>query len=174
MMMFKLAPLFIGAWVFILDFISKFLTNTYLPVMNRDSLWYPYSGIGVFQNFFGIEFSISHQINHGAAWGIFSEYQIHLLYFRIVLIIALIVYALFLNKHSGWGIPLALIIAGALGNVVDYFIYGHVVDMLHVVLWRYDFPVFNIADSAIFLGITSLIFLSGFEKNPKKRSPNHE
>lgn len=173
--MFRLAPLFIAMLVFVLDFTSKFFTNAHLPIMHRASLWYPYGGIGVFQNFFGVEFSISHQINHGAAWGIFSEHQIYLLYFRIILIGALIVYAFFYNKHAGWGIPLALIIAGALGNVIDYFIYGHVVDMLHFVLWGYDFPVFNIADGAIFLGISILILLSCFEKDStsKKRLHKH-
>lgn len=161
----RLVPLYVGIFVFVADLISKFLTNSTLPLMHRDSLWYPYGGIGVFKNFFGIEFSISHQINHGAAWGIFADFQIYLLYLRIALIVVLLVYALFLNRHTGWGIPLALIIAGATGNVVDYFLYGHVVDMLHFVLWGYDFPVFNVADTSIFFGITSLIILSCFEKN---------
>lgn len=167
--MHKLAPFLVLVIVFGIDFISKFLTNAYLPIIHRDALWYPYGGIGVFQNFFGIEFSISHQINYGAAWGMFSEYQIYLLSFRILLIAVLIVYAFFFNKHSGWSIPLAFIIAGALGNVVDYFIYGHVVDMLHFVLWGYDFPVFNIADSSIFVGISILILLSALEKEPSSK-----
>ncbi|MBA3816785.1 MAG: signal peptidase II [Parachlamydiaceae bacterium] len=173
--MLRFFPLFIGIFVFALDFFSKFFTNMYLPVMHRYAFWYPYGGIGVFKDFFGIEFSLSHQINYGAAWGMFSDYQIHLMYFRIFLLIALIIYAFFFNKHAGWRIPLTLIIVGALGNVVDFFIYGHVVDMLHFVLWGYDFPVFNIADSAIFLGITSLILLSAFEKDSpsKNRSRNN-
>ncbi len=169
--MYKSASFFIGVCVFLVDLISKYLTNSFLPVMNHSTFWYPYGGIGVFKNFLGIEFSISHQINHGAAWGIFSEFQMPLLYLRIALIVGLVIYALFFNKHAEWNIPLVLIIAGATGNVVDYFIYGHVVDMIHFVLWGYDFPVFNIADSAIFLGITSMIVLSCFEKNgSKKRS----
>lgn len=169
----RFVPFFVGIFVFVADFISKYITNSTLPVMRYESMWYPYGGIGIFKDFFGIEFSISHQINHGAAWGIFADFQIYLLYLRIALIIGLLVYALFLDKHKAWGIPLALIIAGATGNVVDYFIYGHVVDMLHFVLWRYDFPVFNLADTSIFLGISSLILISSFEKNgPNKRIAN--
>lgn len=166
----KFLPLYLGIFVFAADFISKYLTNAYLPQMQRNWLWYPYGGIGVFKDFLGIEFSISHQINRGAAWGALADYQIPLLYLRIALITILIIYALFFNKHTNWGIPIALIIAGATGNVVDYFIYGHVVDMLHFVLWGYDFPVFNVADSAIFIGVTSLIVLSSLENNSPKRA----
>lgn len=140
--------------------------------MRPNWLWYPYGGVGVFKNFFGIEFSLSHQINHGAAWGVLADYQVPLLYLRIALISFLFFYALFLNKHPERNIPLALIIAGATGNVIDYFVYGHVVDMFHFVLWGYDFPVFNLADSAIFIGVAYLLGQSLMEscQAPKKKT----
>jgi signal peptidase II len=53
-----------------------------------------------------------------------------------------------------------LIIAGGIGNILDYFIYGHVVDMFHFILWGYSFPVFNVADASIFMGIVSLLWMS--------------
>ena len=165
----KYLPIYCGIIVLIADFLSKHYTHEYLPVMRHYLLWYPYGGIGVFENFFGIEFSISHQINHGAAWGILADYQQPLLYMRIILIVFLVFYAIFFTKNKSWHIPLALIIAGAIGNVVDYFIYGHVVDMFHFVLWGYDFPVFNVADSAICIGIFSLITLSFFSKKKAGR-----
>lgn len=165
----RYSPLFFGIFVFVADFISKYLTNAYLPQMKQNWLWYPYGGIGVFKNFLGIEFSLSHQINHGAAWGVLSDYQLPLLILRIILIAILVIYTVFFNKHTNRNIPLALIIAGAAGNVVDYFIYGHVVDMLHFVLWGYDFPVFNIADSAIFIGVTALLVLSCLENQPSPK-----
>lgn len=149
----RLLPLYVAFIILALDAATKYWTHTHLPLMQRDTLWYPYGGIGVFKDFFGVEFSISHQINHGAAWGYFKQYQLPLLYVRIVLILALVGYALIFNKNSRLNIPFAMIIAGAVGNVIDYFMYGHVVDMIHFVLWGYDFPVFNIADSSIFLGI---------------------
>lgn len=166
----RLIPIYVGLLVFVVDFLSKLFTHTYLPLMKYGWLWYPYGGIGVFKDFFGIEFSLSHQINHGAAWGMFSNFQMPLLYLRIVLIFLLLLYAVFFNKHKNWNIPLALIIAGAASNVIDFFIYGHVIDMLHFVLWGYDFPVFNIADSAIFIGIASLLFLSTLEKKAPAKS----
>src|SRR5262245_32927769 len=114
----RFLPALIGIAVFVVDVITKYLTHTHLPLMNRHTLWYPYGGIGVFKDFLGIEFSITHQINHGAAWGVLSNYQLPLLYFRIALVAALLFYAIFVNKHKGWSIPLALIISGAAGNIL--------------------------------------------------------
>ena len=160
----KYFPMYLGCFVFILDFLSKYFTHNNLPLMRHYFLRYPYGGIGVFKDFCGIEFSISHQINHGAAWGMLADYPVPLLYLRVCLISFLIIYTLFFTPQKVFKIPLVLIIAGALGNVLDYFIYGHVVDMFHFVLWGYDFPVFNVADSAIFIGIFSFIILSLVKK----------
>jgi signal peptidase II len=167
----RFIPFYFGIFVFIADLLTKYLTNAHLPLMRSNWLWYPYGGIGIFKNFLGIEFSLSHQINHGAAWGVLADYQVPLLYLRMALIAFLLIYVLFFNKHPERNIPFALIIAGAAGNVVDYFLYGHVVDMFHFVLWGYDFPIFNLADSAIFIGVTYLLFLSLLEScsSPKKK-----
>lgn len=119
---------------------------------------YPYGGIGVFSNFLGIEFSLVHATNRGAAWGIFADWQMGLLILRILMILILLGYALFFNQRRILSFPLALIIAGATGNVLDFFLYGHVIDMFHFVFWHYDYPVFNVADSAIFVGIAWFIF----------------
>jgi signal peptidase II len=150
--------------VLLIDILTKFMTHQMLPMKNWTTLWYPYGGIGVFKDFLGIEFSIVHATNKGAAWGVLSSYQDYLIVFRIVLILALLVYVFFINKNKNYEFPFALIIAGAIGNVLDFFIYGHVIDMLHFVLWGYDFPIFNAADSSIFLGVASLIILSWDKK----------
>jgi signal peptidase II len=164
-------PFFLALFILGADIASKYATHLYLPLRSWYSMWYPYDGIGVFENFLGIEFSIIHATNKGAAWGMLSSFQDYLLIFRFLLITGLIVYVLFFNRNRNWVIPMTLIIAGALGNVVDYFAYGHVVDMLHFVLWGYDFPVFNLADVSIFLGVTSLFLISLFENpSPSKKS----
>lgn len=139
--------------VLFFDQLSKWLTDHYLPMMNQSAPFYPYGGIGVFDNVLGIEFSISHLTNFGAAWGAFADFQVYLLALRIILIVALAYYTLLLNTQSGWVYPLALVMAGAIGNVIDYFMYGHVVDMIHFIFWGYDYPVFNLADSAVFIGV---------------------
>lgn len=157
-------PIGIGLLFFLTDFLSKFWIYRNLPVVGDYIYRYPYGGIGVFQNFFGVEFSLNHATNRGAAWGILSQYQLYLLIFRIVLIVGLLIYVFFYNKRSEWQIPLALIIAGALGNVLDFFLYGHVIDMFHFVFWGYDYPIFNVADSAIFIGIFWLFLSSWYDK----------
>lgn len=156
----RFTALSVGVIILLCDILSKFFTQHYLPRMNRHDLWYPYGGIGVFQDFFGIEFSITHAANKGAAWGILSDWQQPLLYVRIALIAFMLIYILYINKKPSWQMPMVLIIAGAAGNVIDYFLYGHVVDMFHFVFWGFDYPVFNIADSAIFIGIAWLLLLS--------------
>jgi signal peptidase II len=143
------------------DQISKYLTALYLPLTSTHT--YPYGGIPVFSDFLGIQFSLNHAVNKGAAWGVFADYASALLIARLFLIAILVFY---FWKQPSVKIPLILIIAGALGNIVDAFTYGHVVDMFHFVFWGYDYPIFNIADSAICLGI-GLYFLQS-PLDPKK------
>ncbi|KAF3361962.1 Lipoprotein signal peptidase [Chlamydiales bacterium STE3] len=156
-------PLLLISVVLLLDIFTKFLTHQYLPQMNHH-YWYPYGGIAVIRNFFGIEFSISYATNKGAAWGVFSHYQFLLLLLRMALIGGLMGYFLLRQRGLLQQSCLALILAGAIGNVIDYFIYGHVVDMLHFVFFSYDFPVFNLADTAIFLGVCGYFLTTYREK----------
>ena len=156
--------LLIGLMILLLDQLMKGLVYAYLPVIDSTLYWYPYGGIGIFKNMGGVEFSINHMTNPGAAWGVLGNYQLPLIILRIALIVGLCLYLFYFNREFSWQLPLILIIAGALGNVLDFFVYGHVVDMLHFVLWGYEFPIFNLADSAISIGIASLFFLSWFKR----------
>lgn len=153
-------PFWVCAFLLLVDIVTKYLTQAYLPRRALWDLWYPYGGIPVFKNFLGIEFSIVHATNTGAAWGIGGDHQDLLMGLRIVLIAGLILFLAFFNKKSNNVWPLWLIVTGAVGNVIDYFVYGHVIDMFHFILWGYDYPVFNVADSMIFIGIFWLLFLS--------------
>jgi len=159
----------IGLSVLFVDQLTKYLTYSYLHPIFSYPYYYPYGGIGVFKSFFGVEFSLNYMANPGAAWGVLGEYQVPLLFLRIALIFGLLFYFFKVQNHSLFQIPLTLIICGAIGNVLDYFLYGHVIDMFHFVLWGYDFPVFNVADSAITIGIGLMIFLSWMidEENEK-------
>ena len=157
------------AIILLIDWASKLATVSHLPYIGPFYL-YPYGGVGVFQNFLGIEFSIVHAKNTGAAWGFFQDYQIPLLILRCFFVAALFIYAFFFNKDRSYDWPFTIILAGAFGNILDYFLYGHVIDMFHFILWGYDYPVFNIADSAIFIGIVWLVLLGFFsKKKPVKR-----
>lgn len=158
----------LGLGIIFFDQLSKAVTFYFLPVIHSQAYIYPYGGVGIFKNFLGIEFSLNHMTNFGAAWGAFGDYQLALLVFRIVLIAFLIVYLVRFNKEKSWQIPLVLVISGAIGNVIDYFIYGHVIDMFHFIFWGLDYPVFNLADAAISIGIGWLFLMSFFKKAPEK------
>jgi signal peptidase II len=65
-----------------------------------------------------------------------------------------------LRSHPGqklFGFALSLILGGAIGNVIDRLMYGHVVDFLDVHWAGWHFPAFNLADSAITLGAGCLL-----------------
>ncbi len=142
--------------LFLADMGLKAYIHTNIPTISVSTPIYPYGGIGVLRDWHGIDFSIVHVINKGAAWGAFASLQNYLLYARIAIIGGLLTYLFFVKASSYRKFCLMLITTGAFGNVVDYFAYGHVVDMFYFIFWGYSYPVFNIADSVIFLGIMLL------------------
>ena len=157
--------LFICALLLVLDCSLKYYTHTAITPMNWLHPFYPYGGIGVFENFYGISFSINHVENAGAAWGYFSQYTNYLIVLRAVIIIALLGYVLLFNKEKNKTFLYLLIITGALGNMLDFFFYGKVIDMFHFTFGKYSYPVFNLADCMICFGI---IFLLVMPILPKK------
>ncbi len=156
--------------IFAADAILKAYVHLSIPVMSSALPIYPYDGIGVFHNWHGIDFCITHVINKGAAWGVFASFQEYLLYVRIWIIGGLITYLFFIKAEPFRKLCLTLIATGAIANVVDYFVYGHVVDMFYFILWGYSYPVFNIADSAIFCGMACLLLQSVLHKTKKSVS----
>ena len=144
-----------------LDILSKYLTVLYVSPIRWFNFAYPYGGIGVFKDFFGISFSINYVANTGAAWGIFAQHKWLLLVFRICIVFGLLFY---LCKTKKKVVPIMLILTGAVGNILDFFFYGHVVDMFHFNFWGWSFPVFNLADAMISLGIVLWFFMLCFKK----------
>lgn len=66
-------------------------------------------------------------------------------------------------------IALALILGGAIGNLIDRILYGHVIDFIHWFYKDFSWPAFNLADSAITLGATLLIIHAIFFDNKPQR-----
>lgn len=108
-------------------------------------------------------FSISHVLNPGAAFSLFSDSatpsRTRWLLTAFSILAAVIVFSMILRigrRFNATTIALALILGGALGNVWDRVRYGVVTDFLEVFLrwghWSYHWPDFNIADSAIVCG----------------------
>jgi signal peptidase II len=95
--------------------------------------------------------------NTGAAFGLFSNHSWVLLAIRVLIILGLVVYLLFgKDRRLAWW----LIVAGAIGNVLDTIFYGHVIDFLHLCFWGRSFPVFNLADCWITFGVLGLLWKS--------------
>lgn len=149
--LFKLFLLILG--VLALDMATKGITHFSFKPFEQAPHFFPFGGVTVFTQFLGIDFCIHHVTNKGVAWGLGGSMQEIILIVRIIIIASL---AFYLKKSSS-RVPFALIIAGGLGNIIDYFIYGHVVDMFHFIFWGYSFPVFNVADTSIFFGIATLL-----------------
>lgn len=158
--------LFLSLFLFCIDFSSKYWIYHHLG--HFPFFGVPHEEIKIFHNVFGIDFFITPVLNKGSAWGLFSSFPSFLLIVRSLLIGVLFFYAVFFNKRQERDLPLLLILTGALGNVVDGFLYGSVVDMFHFIFWGYSYPVFNVADSLIFIGIVSLILQMFYAKRKQK------
>src|SRR5262249_48072531 len=107
--------------------------------------------------------SLSHVQNRGAAFGILSEadlpYQAAL--FSAVSLLALVAIAVYAFRLPAEArlpqIGLALVLGGALGNLIDRVRLGYVVDFIHLYWGTHQWPDFNVADSAITVGVALLI-----------------
>ncbi|MFK5914751.1 MAG: signal peptidase II [Woeseiaceae bacterium] len=77
-----------------------------------------------------------------------------------------------LQQHEKWqAIALALILGGAIGNVIDRIWLGYVVDFIQVYYEQWYYPAFNIADSAIFIGVAMLL-IDGIREYRAERKVN--
>ncbi len=127
--------------------------------------WTKYWALGALQqapisigSFLGIDLSLTLTTNQGAAWGVASSIPKVLLAIRCIIILGLVWFLYSPRCPISWKIPLCCAIAGALSNIRDTFLWGHVVDMFDVRLFGYDYPVFNVADIAITLSVLVLFF----------------
>jgi signal peptidase II len=84
-------------------------------------------------------------------------------------LVVLVVMIRLAERFTLASVALALIFAGALGNVHDRIAYGSVVDFIEVHIFTYHFPDFNVADSAVCIGACLLLLDSML---PKKNSGN--
>tara|TARA_B100000686_G_C16554323_1_gene844294 strand:- start:215 stop:706 length:492 start_codon:yes stop_codon:yes gene_type:complete len=121
----------------------------------------------------GLGFSLTYVRNTGAAFGILKDFSLpigsvifdgtHMLgLFSGLIATALLIYLVFRGQELRLIQSLALIFifSGAVGNMIDRLRLGFVIDFVHFQIGRFDFPVFNFADSCIVIG-TILLLLYG-------------
>ena len=115
--------------------------------------------------------SLVHFQNTGAAFSFLSDQGGWQRYFLIAISLLAVLYIPWLinqyKKNILIVIGLLLILGGAIGNLYDRISYGYVIDFIYLHIAEFYWPAFNVADSAISLGV--LFFLYGSFKNYKKR-----
>ncbi|WP_457551153.1 signal peptidase II [Desulfobacula sp.] len=117
-------------------------------------------------------FNITHILNPGGAFGFLATQSPEVRKFIFMFLSSIVaLFVLWWYKKSAKGFVflsygLALIFGGALGNLIDRFRYGKVVDFLDFYMGSAHWPAFNVADSAITIGMGILIYHILFNKLP--------
>lgn len=147
--------LWLSVLAFILDQLSKIWIDSNMSL---------YQSISVLPGF-----NITYVHNYGAAFSLLSEAGGWQRWFFAVLAatisIGIIVWIKKLQQHETLSaISLSLILGGAIGNLVDRVMYGYVIDFFDVYYQTWHWPVFNIADSAITVGVVVMLYESFVQK----------
>lgn len=122
-------------------------------------------------------FYLTHAENRGAAFGLFAEspspWKIAMLILFSVVALVIVSALLWRSGHAMTvtGVGLSLILGGAVGNLWDRLLHGRVVDFLLVYIGPYEWPAFNVADSAIVVGAGLLVYEILFDKSPVQEKP---
>lgn len=128
---------------FLIDLVSKILITSFeksLPLT-------------VINNFFYLD----KVTNEGAAFSMFTGYTIALIIITIFVLIYIHKYIIKDIKTKLGYFSLSILIGGILGNLFDRIVYGKVIDFLSFNIFGYNFPIFNIADTFICIGVFLLI-----------------
>lgn len=147
--------------VVVLDRLAKLAVERKIPL---------HDGIQIIPGFF----RLTHLENRGAAFGLFadspSEWKVAILVLFSVIALVVVSALLWKNSHSlsTTGVGLALILGGAIGNLWDRLAAGHVTDFLLFYVGTYQWPAFNVADSAIVVGAGLLVYEIVFTKSPSR------
>jgi signal peptidase II len=132
--------------MFLIDQGTKYLIASRLEM---------YEQIPVIGNFF----LITSSRNRGAAFGILQDQLWFFIVVTIAVVAGIVWYLRKMTKEGRKLLPtaLALVLGGALGNFIDRLLMGEVVDFLQFNFGSYTFPIFNIADSCIVIGVGLII-----------------
>lgn len=140
---------------FVVDLVTKTFANNSLVVLQRNV---------VVNNFFYITLCY----NTGGAWSILSG-NVTILIIISLIALGVVIYSMIKSKTDFYKYSSALFIGGLIGNLYDRIVYSKVIDFLDFIVFGYDFPVFNVADCCICVGVVlMLIAIIREEKNDGK------
>ncbi|HJV66498.1 MAG TPA: signal peptidase II [Geomonas sp.] len=150
----------VSALVLVIDQVTKIYIDKTMAL---------HSSITVIENFF----NITYLRNKGAAFGILANSSFRLPFFILVSLVAVGVIVAVIKKlrddQKFAAVSLSLIFSGALGNLIDRIRLGEVIDFLDAHWYEHHWPAFNIADSAICVGVFLLAIDMYLEE--RKKSP---
>ena len=131
-----------------IDICSKLVISKYLSINES---------IKVINNFI----NITHVKNTGVAWSLFANQTILVLIVSLIVIVGIIVY---IKKNKPTNnvekISYSMILGGAIGNLIERLFYGYVTDFIDINIFDYNYPVFNLADTFIVVGVILLIIVT--------------
>lgn len=140
--------------VILLDQVSKYIIASNSTLQN----------VEIIKGFFYLTYAK----NTGMAWSLLSGKQAFLSVVSAIAIGVMVYYVVTKNLDKLTRISLALMIGGAAGNLIDRMFYAYVRDFLDFIIFGYDFPIFNIADSALTIGVV-LLFIATMKEDKKEK-----
>lgn len=156
------------------------LTTVLLVAVDQLTKWWAATTFPLNEQgqYIGLGFYFTYVRNTGAAFGILQDGTLILGILSAVVAVLLTVYLLRSRTMPTLQRPaLTLILAGALGNMIDRFYLGYVRDFIHFQIPSFNFAVFNIADSCVVVGAGLLLvssFLPPRKVEPRQGVPAHE
>ena len=141
--------------VILLDMVSKCIVSRLL-IVNESVM--------IIKNFF----NITYVRNTGAAFSIFSGNTFLVMIVSFIIIIGIILY-ISKNKPSNKmeKVAYSLILGGAIGNFIDRIIYGYVRDFIEIDIFGWDYPIFNLADVFVVVGVILLVIATWRGRNDR-------
>lgn len=135
-------------------------------LMDQLSKWIVAGNVGLYERIPVVEgfFNLIHIRNRGMAFGLLNRPDtgiwIHLLVVAGMCAVVVLIYWLFTRDEEDvkFTLGLSFILGGAIGNLIDRFRHGEVVDFLDFHVGAYHWPAFNLADSAITVGAALIAF----------------
>lgn len=135
----------IAVLLFIVDQISKLILDRVL-VLNKS--------ITLLDKFI----YITKVYNTGVSFSMLSGKRVIIILINIIVLVFLYFYMNKFKNNKRNIYAFGLVCGGLLGNLLDRIMYGHVIDFIDIHIFGYDYPVFNLADSFIVIGIFLLIY----------------
>ena len=130
--------------------------------------------IVIIENFFYFTFTI----NTGAAWSFLTNVSWSQIFFKVITVVALALFAMFYlyaaKKGFKWlRFAIIFVISGTVGNFIDRLAINGVIDFIGFIFWGYNFPIFNLADSFLVVGVIMMIIhFFFFDDNAVFKSKN--